>query len=184
MLLSKYVNVYTIYILTVMSVDVLTHNTHTLLVSAGQVISRLQLDWLGRPSTSVAQTTGAFWILFYMTVAYWTSYLVLGMAVGDISSTDDLTAFIIAIIVVRDIIWYTYMGLSIYILYNVRKYVRGKYAIPEHEQCPTGCEDVCCAVWCPHLTAAQLLRHTTDYDTYHSSCCTETGVPDTVPSIV
>lgn len=154
------------------------------LISAGQVITRLQLDWLGRPSTSVAQTTGAFWILFYMTVAYWTSYLVLGLAVGDISSTDDLTPFIVAIVVVRDFIWYSYMGLSIYILYNVRKHVRGKYAIPEHEQCPTGCEDVCCAVCCPHLTAAQLLRHTADYDTYHSSCCTETGVPDSVPSIV
>jgi hypothetical protein len=31
---------------------------------------------------------------------------------------------------------------------------------------------------------AQMMRHTTDYDTYHSSCCSETGVPSNVPSIV
>lgn len=138
---------------------------------------------MGRPGT-VAETTGAFWILFYITVAYWVSYVVMGMAIGDIDITQKLPTWIILVLVVRDLLWYAYFGFSIFVLFHVRKYVRQKYAIPQHESCPAGCEDVCCAVCCPLLTAAQLLRHTTDYDTYHSSCCTETGVPPNVPSIV
>jgi hypothetical protein len=59
-----------------------------------------------------------------------------------------------------------------------------KFAIPEDESCNTGCEDLLCAVCCNHLSIAQLLRHTTDYETYNASCCSETGVPRHVPSIV
>jgi Cys-rich protein (TIGR01571 family) len=65
-----------------------------------------------------------------------------------------------------------------------RAHVRSKYAIPESEQCPRGCEDLCCSLVCPCFTAAQLLRHTTDYDTYDAKCCTETGLPAHAPAIV
>ena len=67
---------------------------------------------------------------------------------------------------------------------HYRSHVRSKYAIPESEQCPTGCEDLCCSLVCPCFTAAQLLRHTTDYDTYDGKCCSETGLPPYAPAIV
>lgn len=93
-------------------------------------------------------------------------------------------ASIFILMVVRGALHYVYLGLLIYIMWNVRYYVRQKYAIPESETCQTGCEDLLCAVFCAHCTAAQMLRHTTDYDTYNATCCTETGVPPHVPSIV
>ena len=65
-----------------------------------------------------------------------------------------------------------------------RAHVRSKYAIPESDSCPTGCEDMCCSLVCPCFTVGQLLRHTTDYDTYEAKCCSSTGLPKHVPAIV
>jgi Cys-rich protein (TIGR01571 family) len=69
--------------------------------------------------------------------------------------------------------------LTLLILVKVRIQVREKYGIPAREN-----EDCCCSLFCPCFVAAQMLRHTTDYDTYPSTCCTETGIPPHAPSIV
>lgn len=161
--------------------DAHSHNVVFSPVAAGQVITRLQLTWLGRPGT-IAETTGAFWILFYISVAYWVIYFLLGFGIGDIE--EEITKTTLVALVLRDVLFYAHLAFSVCVIYNLRKYIRNKYAIPEHEQCPTGCEDACCSICCPCLAVAQMLRHTTDYDTYHSSCCSETGVPDNVPSIM
>ena len=63
-------------------------------------------------------------------------------------------------------------------------FVRSKYAIPENDSCPTGCEDGCCAFWCPCLTVAQMMRHTTEYDTYRAECFSSSGLPDHVPALI
>lgn len=67
-----------------------------------------------------------------------------------------------------------------------RSYVRTKYSIPESRHWPVaGSEDVCCSLVCPCFTAAQLLRHTTDYEEYEAArCCSDTGLPFHVPAII
>lgn len=65
-----------------------------------------------------------------------------------------------------------------------RTYVRSKYAIPENENCPTGCEDGIVAVFCPCLTTAQMMRHTTEYETYRAAWFSATGLPDHVPALI
>jgi hypothetical protein len=78
-----------------------------------------------------------------------------------------------------DIVKYMYLMVTVFLLYKVRQSVRSKYAIPGDET-----HDCCWSIWCPCLVAAQLLRHTTDYDVYPSQLCTQTGLPDNAPRIV
>lgn len=153
-------------------------------IAAGQVMSRLQLSWLGQPG-SIQETTGAFQRLLFIVVSYISIFFLCNFIIGNYDEhPGDAPAFILGILIVRESLHYLYWGFGIFIIWRLRKYVRNKYAIPESENFPTGCEDVCCSVFCVHLTAAQLMRHTADYDTYHATCCTETGLPSHVPAIV
>eukprot|EP00804_Cyclotella_cryptica_P019578 CCRYP_014326-RA/>CCRYP_014326-RA protein AED:0.45 eAED:0.45 QI:0/-1/0/1/-1/1/1/0/346 len=43
---------------------------------------------------------------------------------------------------------------------------------------PIGWEDVCCSVWCQMCVAAQMARHTVDYEDKRGVCCNHVGVED------
>jgi hypothetical protein len=144
-------------------------------VAAGQVISRLHLTWNGRPG-HVSETTGAFQLLFAIVLTYCILHFG-GTFVSGFYDADSLFAMILDSF---DIILHlAYFLLTVVVLIRVRRSVRETYGIPAQ-----GNEDVCCSCFCPCFVAAQMLRHTTDYDTYPSTCCTATGIPDYAPSIV
>jgi len=85
---------------------------------------------------------------------------------------------------------------TVYWTTRTRSYIRQKYGIParycgssniESLQASTrSChyEDFCCSFCCLCCTASQMARHTMDYDTYPATCCTPTGVRDSVPDVV
>ena len=83
------------------------------------------------------------------------------------------------IVMLFTIFKWMFLAITVALLFNLRQSVRAKYAIPG-----TPMEDCMCSAICPCLVAAQLLRHTTDYNVYPSQLCTPTGLPDTVPVIV
>ena len=76
------------------------------------------------------------------------------------------------------------LGLVIYFWYLVartRKAMRDEYDIPQmHCKCGCAAEDACMAVFCSACTLSQMGRHTADYTTYRSMCCTDTGLPNHV----
>lgn len=149
--------------------------TNNITVAAGQVISRLRLTWTGRPG-NVHETTGAFQLLFVIVIAYCILHFG-GTIISAFYDEDDLPAIILDNF---DLVLHaTYFLFTVVILIRVRKQVREKYGIPAQ-----GNEDICCSACCPCFVAAQMLRHTTDYDTYPSTCCTATGIPAYAPSIV
>lgn len=161
---------------------------HTI-VAAGQVIRRLQLTWYGRPG-SVGQVAIAFRVIFTVVAVYFAIYvsLIFVLVFLDPNTYTPPDAPIVPpppgslywkVAVVRDIFHWIYWIATTIVLTNLRHFVRHKYAIPAHEA-----EDCCCSCWCPCFVSAQLLRHTTDYDVYPATCCTETGIPAHVPSIV
>jgi PLAC8 family len=80
---------------------------------------------------------------------------------------------------VLEILFVLYMFV---LLVRTRAFVRRRYKISEGE-C-FGCEDCCCAFWLPCCTTLQIARHTADYEKFPAACCTETGLPSTVPHIV
>jgi Cys-rich protein (TIGR01571 family) len=62
----------------------------------------------------------------------------------------------------------------IYMVAFTRATIRREYGISE-SRC-RGCEDSCMAVFCTCCTIGQMGRHTADYETYRSYCCTDTGL--------
>lgn len=160
------------------------------LLAAGQVISRLKLTWWGRPGTT-AQAAMAFKIIFVAVVSYWVIFELLGFVLESTNPNNGRSPYAPKIqpgttwfefaylqLAMRFLSW---IGTTV-VLINVRTYVREKYAIPASDI--SGLEDCCCSCWCPCLVASQMLRHTTDYDVYPATCCTETGIPPHAPSIV
>jgi Cys-rich protein (TIGR01571 family) len=164
-------------------------HSHAVTVAAGQVIRRLKLTACGRPG-SVAQTEIAFKIIFmalsvYMTI-YIGLYLVLLSLTPTFGSSDPYdyktplpSRTYLVIFWLRSAWHYIYLIILTAVLFNLRGYVRRRYAIPGSEV-----QDCCCSFWCPCLVVTQMMRHTTDYDTYPSLCCSETGVPAHAPEIV
>uniref|UniRef100_A0A7S2GUZ6 PLAC8 family protein n=1 Tax=Helicotheca tamesis TaxID=374047 RepID=A0A7S2GUZ6_9STRA len=165
-------------------------------IATAQVASRLNLNWYGRPG-HVTETTGTFQKILFMVISYWILdriliLIMVGSIFADISDTNDVDydnyegdAFLFSFLaIVRKMLGYLYFIYTIVFLKNTRAYVRQKYAIPEREDCPKGCEDVCCAIACGCCAVSQMARHTTDYETYRGVCCSETGLPPHVPAIV
>jgi len=159
------------------------------LPAAGQVISRLKLNVWGKPAANNNESAGAFQKLVTLTIAYFSITVLLNLTLApyDVDPNDGglpPPPFMFFLQIFRAILHYAYLSVLIIVLWNVRSYVRNKYAIPKDETCQLECEDLLCAVCCSHLSVAQLLRHTTDYETYNATCCTRTGVAAHVPSIV
>lgn len=160
-------------------------------VTVAQVMTRMKLSWLGKPGNA-AETAGTFRIIASMVMSYFVLDRLLGLYIfGDIflfwspDYPDQFDESVIVCVWLRRLLFCAYFLFGhVYILMNVRAYIREKYAIPEQYGCPSGCEDACCSCFCSWCTVAQIARHTTDYDTYRATCCSETGLPEHVPAIV
>eukprot|EP00978_Attheya_sp_CCMP212_P006016 scaffold13544_cov50-Attheya_sp.AAC.5 len=154
------------------------------LLLLGQVMTRLRLDWLGNPMSRRRTTSKTFqtyfvWTVVYLTVEYFFQRVLIHRLLDNDNKNDAMATIFYAFEQTLRLIWVLF---SIVMVTKVRGHVRAAYHIPEHG-C-RGCEDCCCAVWCTCCTVAQLSRHTADYDTYNSQCCTATGLPDRAPSNV
>jgi len=98
--------------------------------------------------------------------------------------------------VIRAVLIWPLAFFAIYWTTRTRSYIRQKYGIParycgsskiESLQASTrSChfEDFCCSLCCHCCTISQMARHTMDYDTFPATCCTPTGVRDSVPDVV
>lgn len=121
----------------------------------------------------------AYYVIFYLLSAL-LGYFDPELFSEDTSVKAPLTTGGLIVETLRDMLHYLAFGVMVILLRNVRETLRAKYAIPaSHEQ-----EDCLCSLVCPCLVAAQMLRHTTDYDLYPATCCTERGIPAHAPSIV
>jgi hypothetical protein len=102
-------------------------------VAAGQIISRLQLSWQGRPTTSVAEAAGAFRRLFRLVCSYWClrAIMFLLIASRDPSARFDFSQrgprnyeeppnSYYLFCAIDDLIWYGYFGFCVYLLKNIR----------------------------------------------------------------
>lgn len=156
-------------------------------LAAGQVISRLQLNWLGKTTDSSAEKASAFPTLFSVSMVYFSLKILLFLMIM-LSMPEDPQEpppdFVNTLALMDDIVNYAYFFFSAIVIYNLRSYVRSKYAIPEGESCPTGCEDGCMALFCGCCSVAQMMRHTTEYETYRAECFSSTGLPDHVPALI
>jgi Cys-rich protein (TIGR01571 family) len=127
------------------------------LILIGQLLTRLGLNWKGKPATpeEMKQTTSIMIVCFIV-------YTIVIICFGE--STGSWTSLL-------QLVYGVYI---LVMLMRLRKLIRTKYQIPEH-RC-IGCEDLCCAFWCGCCTISQLARQTADYDVEDATFFTSTGV--------
>jgi len=126
------------------------------LILLGQVMTRLKLDYLARPTSSEDQWSQTFSIMVAFTVIY--------MLCAILFSPSDFFSMVN----------FAYEVFIIITVMNVRKFIRARDGIPERN-CQ-GCEDLCCGLWCGCCSASQMARQTTDYDTKDATYLTNDGI--------
>jgi Cys-rich protein (TIGR01571 family) len=149
-----------------------------------QVMSRMQLTWLGGIG-SANMTRQTFMVVLMLTVAFFVYCLALEIAAFPYTSTStvespvDPPLYISVLRMAGDLLFSLWAFIA---LCRTRRAVRERYQIPE-QHCK-GCEDACCSLWCGCCVAAQMMRHTGEYETYTGVCCSATGHPPGAPLVV
>jgi Cys-rich protein (TIGR01571 family) len=146
-------------------------------IGVAQIITRMQLTWLGEPGSTYS-TRNAFASILLLVVSYFVYSTALDLATLPYASNQ--IPIYLAVLRLGGNVLFTFY--CIYSLCRTRESVRARYQIPE-EHC-IGCEDVCCSVWCGCCVTAQMLRHTGEYETYPAVWCSRTGHPPGTPLVV
>lgn len=99
-------------------------------LAAGQVISRLQLNWRGQPTQSAAEKASAFPTLFTITMIYLGLKFVLGFILMSLMPDPDATDAsghkleppdtVAPFAMMNDLVNYGYFFFSVYVIYNLR----------------------------------------------------------------
>jgi Cys-rich protein (TIGR01571 family) len=146
-------------------------------LAMGQVMSRMQVTWLGEPGP-LNRTRQTFFVILLLVMAFFVYSIALELAAWpyDKGNDPDFIAYLRIIGNGLFTLW------TVYALYRTRATVRARYQIPE-ERCH-GCEDVCCSLWCTCCVTSQLLRHTGEYESYAGTWCSMTGHPPGTPLVV
>jgi hypothetical protein len=128
-------------------------------------------------------------IVFVLVTAEWVIKIAAGLATSyDTGFKDGQLSFYV-VTYLHTLVTYGFSAVDVIIIRNVRRYLRGKYAIQpvlfssNNSQEPSG--DDFLLAWClPCCTTAQMLRHTTDYKKYDAAVCSDRGVPPDTPGIL
>lgn len=159
-------------------------------VAVAQVTSRLNLNWRGVAATSPGQSENAFFVMFIITVVHFVIIVATYIAIFTLDTNDysqpvpingwkqpiGIELFILHL---HRFFKITYLVITARWLRMIRRVIRAKYAIPGEN-----IMDLIAGYFCQCCAAAQMLRHTTDYNVYPSYTCSKTGLPDSVPFIV
>jgi hypothetical protein len=92
-------------------------------LAAGQVISRLQLSWLGKTTSSQAQKASAFTTLFTISMVYFASKIFLFLIISSMLPPDPNTPppdSVQPFAMLNDLVNYAYYFFSIIVIYNLR----------------------------------------------------------------
>jgi Cys-rich protein (TIGR01571 family) len=166
-------------------------------IALGQVMTRLNLNWLGNSMEEHPSSWPAFKVLLISCIIWlsldyaFSLFIVVSVPGGSeeyyyyddqyLSSGVHSSPYSI-LSAIRQVMAYAYGLFLLILMIRVRSLVRSKYSIPE--QTCTGCEDCCCSFWCHCCVVAQMARHVNDYQHNHASCCSDTGLNKSVPHIV
>jgi Cys-rich protein (TIGR01571 family) len=145
------------------------------LIILGQVQTRINLDFLGRPKFGDQSTSNR--VMMLTVVLFWTLINVglfaacnLKWSRGMELSGADVCAF--------GLINVAMFGFIVFVTQSTRSSLREKFMIRE-ERC-LDLEDICCAALCLPCAVSQMARHSANYDDYEAVCCSKTGLPNGV----
>lgn len=164
-------------------------------LATGQVVRRMRLDWTGIATDNPSRRGMAFVVILWIVVSYFILHtFLLAVLMGldpNFSDADygepthvqkPVPQSFVFVYFIYSTVGCFYWVLSTIVLIRTRIAVRKRFGIAgDASDC---LEDVCCSVACHCCVAAQLLRHTTDYERYPAELCSDTGVPSYTPDIV
>lgn len=140
------------------------------LLALSQVMTRLNYDFLGRPTNGkpVRTAWSTMWSILIFLAAMngliYTAYYYKWHQKTPLSAADY------AAVIVLNAYALIY---AIYATASTRASLREKYMIREHRFFDL--EDCCCATFCMPCTICQMARHTVQYDVIDAACCKSTG---------
>ena len=151
-------------------------------IAAAQTAARLQLTKFGRPLERHLVPAMFLSVVMWVSI-YWVLRFTLVLAITPLdpglNETDASTAFRV-LVAVEDSLDGIYFLLSVILLCTIRKSLRRQFSIPARI-----CEDEALSLGCPCLVAAQMLRHTADYENHSSLYCfSATGMARNAPVVV
>jgi Cys-rich protein (TIGR01571 family) len=152
----------------------------------GQVMQRMRLTFLGGLTSKYAVLT-TFKTVVILVICYNFYQVVLQTVIAPYINEDgqvdaNAGSGVYAALMMKNVGVLVFLCWYLYALCRTRQNVRRTYSIPE-DSC-NGCEDAVCALFCGCCTVTQIARHTGEYETYPSVCCSSTGLPDHAPQIV
>lgn len=155
-------------------------------IALGQVMTRLQLSWLGQPRRrrQEERCSSAFGIILLLScLCLAQNYLISAFLLPFFSSRGTDARILHGIAMFRSVMCFVYGLYIVIMIARTRLFMRQAFDIPEL-YCCGGVEDVCCSLWCPCLTVTQMARHTADYTLYRATCCSPTGLPERAPQVI
>lgn len=145
------------------------------LIALGQIQTRIELDFLGRPLFGSTSVSNQFMMASLVTVWGLTN---VGLFVAcNLKWSHGLelsVADIVAIALMNGVM----IAFLVFVTQSTRNSLREKFMIRE-ERC-SDLEDICLSLACLPCTVGQMARHTANYDEYEAVCCSNTGLPDGV----
>jgi hypothetical protein len=163
----------------------------------GQVMTRMNLDWIGSPVGNRAGTWSPFKIMVAATVAFYSLYFgtffLIDAFTPETPEGDDSPArgWSVGLLSLRGVF---IPALLLYVFVakiRTRAYIRRKYGVRPNVcsgcgccGCGSCCDDFWASYMCSCLVTAQMDRHTADYDKNGGDCCSATGLPHCSPTIV
>jgi hypothetical protein len=161
------------------------------LVLLGQVMTRMNLDWIGSPIGNRTGTWSPFKIFVAVTAAHLILYFANYIVVFSYTSTTPPDWWVYSVVTLRGVFTPVAILYALVAKIRTRAYIRRKYGV-RPSVCSgcgccgggSGCDDFCASWLCSFLTTAQMDRHTADYDKYGGDCCSATGLPQYSPTIV
>lgn len=146
-------------------------------LALGQVMTRMQLTWLGGPGP-LNRTQQTFTVVLLLVISFFVYSTALEIAAIPYSVNQG-PFYIAALRFSGNLLFSAW---ALYALYRTRQTVRQRYQIPE-QRC-AGCEDICCSLWCGCCVVAQMMRHTGEYENYAGVCCSMTGHTPGTPLVI
>lgn len=145
--------------------------------SLAQVMTRMELDWCGKPAPESAWRNTFRTILILSIVIYVVLSVLGGVANALYPPNEEGVQENNPISAAQNLVNLAYFIYIMVIMVRTRGHVREKYGI--EGSCLGDC---CCGYWCSCCVLSQMARQTHDYDAEpveccSGACCTPTGTP-------
>jgi len=147
----------------------------------------MRLNWLGSPAPEYDWHM-TFRRIAIIVIVYYALSFILQPGYTEVFTAEDGTVTVINHegplwkYILYNIMTTSFGLYTLIVMIRLRAAVRAKYEIPT--KCCGNMEDCCCVFFCGCCTVAQMSRQTCNYEEIQAVCCTDTGLPPSMQTII